>query len=142
MRTMRQDDTGSLLDHLLPRHAEQERLLGRIHEVLASSNGRTRIGAQVHEVLGAMILSTVSGQLAGYAFRETSGGAGATVVLRLRAGLDAGGSLLVPIALTAGESTRDWFLPYGIGFTGGLYVEVIATNGGTVEGSVFTGPVT
>lgn len=77
-------------------------------------------------------ISSSIGRLAGYALRETSGAAGATV--RLHDGGDANGDLLVPITLAANESLRDWFMPMGISFgEAGLFIEI----SGAIEGTVF-----
>jgi hypothetical protein len=79
-------------------------------------------------------LSTSAGRLAGYSVRETSGTAAA--VLRLRDGEDVSdpGNILITISLSAGESTRDWYLPLGVSFTAGLYVEIVS---GAIEGAAF-----
>lgn len=76
-------------------------------------------------------LSFSPGQIAGYSIRET---AGARAVLRFRNGpeTDREQNILLTISLAAGESARDWFMPTGIPFDLGLYVEVVS---GTIEGA-------
>lgn len=75
--------------------------------------------------------ATSDGSLVGFALRETTGAASATVELREQ---DPAGALLVPITLTAGSSVREWFAPGGVNFSNGLYVVVVS---GSVDGSVF-----
>lgn len=70
----------------------------------------------------------------GFAIRETSGAAVATV--RIRDGLNATGLLVDDIQLTASESAREWYPEEGIAIEVGLYVEVVA---GAVEGSLRIG---
>lgn len=83
---------------------------------------------------GSQLVSNSRGRVTGYALRETSGANPA--VVRLRAGRDSGGDLLVPIALTAGQS-RTEAVP-AVSYGDGLFVEVVS---GTVEGAVFVGAV-
>lgn len=66
-----------------------------------------------------------------WSFLETTGTGRAT--LRLRDGSDAGGELIVPVSLSAGESTRDWLGPQGIPCHAGVYLEMVT---GAVEGSI------
>jgi hypothetical protein len=79
------------------------------------------------------IVSTSAGRLVGWALRET---AGATATAYLRDGVDAGGDIIVPISLSANESTRDVYIPGGLSFGRGLYLDVVT---GSVEGSVWLG---
>lgn len=102
-------------------------------------HGRPLYGAQALQLDGgdAATSQTVSnspGTLAGYSLRETSGTTSA--VVRLRDGIDTGGQLLATISLAPAESARDWFMPQGIGFANGLYVEVVT---GPVEGVCWLG---
>lgn len=72
------------------------------------------------------------GRFAGYALRETTGTAPA--VVRLRDGIDPGGSLIVPITIPAGGSLDKYLTLDGVvKFANGLYVELVS---GSVEGSV------
>lgn len=66
-----------------------------------------------------------------WSFLETTGTARATI--RLRDGSDTGAAVIVPISLSAGESTRDWLGPQGIPCRAGVYLEVVS---GSVEGSI------
>jgi hypothetical protein len=77
-------------------------------------------------------LITAPGLLAGWAFRETSGTAGA--VIRLRSGLDVNQPVILAIALAANESTRD-FPGLPVELPKGLYLELVS---GTIEGNIFT----
>lgn len=80
-------------------------------------------------------VSAMAGRVAGINFRETSGAA--TALVLLHDGPDANGDVFLEIALAANESTRDWFLPTGIGFGAGCYVEVAS---GAVSGGIFLAP--
>lgn len=105
---------------------------------LTSSLGALRAGVDTRPLTNNGRVTTGGGLLAGYAFRETSGTAGA--VIRILDGSEpANGNLLVPISLSAGESTRDWYLPSAIGYINGIYVQVVS---GAVEGVVFLAPPT
>lgn len=81
-------------------------------------------------------LTNVPNRLMGFALRETTGTAGATV--ELRDGTDATGDLVVAVTLAAGESTRDHFGEGGLGLGTGLYLVRVA---GSVDGSVWFGEV-
>lgn len=71
--------------------------------------------------------------LCGFAIRETSGVAVATV--RFRDGVALGTSTpVIPIQLAAGESSRDHFAWSPVLFNSGLFVEVAA---GAVEGAAW-----
>lgn len=82
---------------------------------------------------GGAQATTVANTLTGYAIRETTGSAGATVILRDGDGTD--GREIIGITLAAGESTRDWF-GAGISIIDGLYVDV---TDGQIAGAVFLG---
>lgn len=77
-------------------------------------------------------LAFSAGQLMSYSVRET---AGARAVFRLRDGSDSSDptGILQTVSLAPGESARESFQPYGIGFAYGLYFELLS---GQVEGSV------
>lgn len=83
-------------------------------------------------------LPTSSGQLVNtagclllHATRETTGGAAA--VYHLYDGSGTGGKLLLPVALSAGQSTRDSFMPHALPFKQGLWFNL---DSGLVEGDV------
>lgn len=125
------------LQELLPHYTETLEKLDAVHDELQSLNGIHRRGAIARSILvGAgpvtQKLSVSAGRLAGYSIRET---AGAVAVVRLRDGVDAGGDLIAPIALAANASSAWWFMPHGISFGAGLFLEVVA---GAVEGAVYT----
>jgi hypothetical protein len=125
------------LENLIPKFTDMIERLDRVHDELRSLNGVHLRGATPRVIINgaSMKMSTSAGQLAGYALRETSGGTPA--IVRLLDGFDATGDLLLPISLTGAESVRDWFLPAGISFGTGLFVQVVS---GTVEGVVFMAP--
>lgn len=81
----------------------------------------------------SMALSFSPGLLAGYSLRET---AGARAVVRLRDTSDGNTSrednILITVSLAPYESTRDWFMPTGVEYRLGLYVEIVD---GTIEGA-------
>lgn len=100
-----------------------------------SSMGTLRAGAEHRLLQGQSFqVATSPGRLAGYAVRETTGTTGA--VIQLLDGRESG-ELFLPISLAAGESTRDWYMPVGVGFVDGLYLRVVS---GAVEGAVFIAP--
>lgn len=72
--------------------------------------------------------------LYGWAVLETTGAAGA--LIELFDGSDVNSPSIVPIALKAGESSRDWLGAPGITLDRGLFVSVLS---GTVRGSVWIG---
>lgn len=76
-------------------------------------------------------LVNTSGCLTVHATRETSGSSSA--VYRLWDGSSAAGTLILPVALAASESTRDDFREHHLVFKTGLYVELVS---GTIEGSI------
>lgn len=90
-------------------------------------------GALVVQVgTGGTVRASVSaGSLVGWALHNTGV---APAQVNLRDGNDAGGTLIAPITLNPGESTRDSWGPGGIAFTSGLFVELVT---GTFEGAVF-----
>lgn len=71
--------------------------------------------------------------LSGWAFWEPTGLAAAT--LRLFDGTNDDGTLIVPISLDAGQSTRDMIPEPFLAAYAGLYLEVVS---GTVEGAVWS----
>lgn len=83
----------------------------------------------------AKLLAGARGVLVGYAFIETTGTGAAT--FDLVDGLDANGPVVVPFALTPGQSTRDWFALPGIVIRRGLFLNVLT---GSVRGSAFYVP--
>lgn len=79
---------------------------------------------------GAIITGDVL--LGGFCFRETTETAGA--LIKLHDGADANAATVSIISLAPNESIRDWYLPSGIRFKYGLYVEVI---NGAIEGVLY-----
>lgn len=81
-------------------------------------------------------IRSMPGVLLGYALRGTT--EGATVVLELHSAVKntqtQAGSLLCPVSLAPGETTRDWFGPGGVSFVA-LNLVVVS---GTVDGSIWT----
>lgn len=71
----------------------------------------------------------------GFTIRETSGSAGAVVRVFDNASA-AAGTVLDEIALTAGESAREYYGGGGIFAAAGIFVNVVS---GTVSGSVRVG---
>jgi hypothetical protein len=131
-----QQQLGVALEHLVEGFTILSDKISQVRDELVSSNGIRRRGALARPIInGASIKAAVSaGQLAGYSLRET---AGAAAVVRLRDGVDASGDIIVTVALPANGSANQWYLPHGIAFTAGLFVEVAS---GAVEGVVYIGP--
>lgn len=86
---------------------------------------------------GSASLGLTSGRwlLRGWAFRENSGAAAATVTIT-DAVKTGGAGPVIPIALTATESTRDFVPGEGIIMRAGVFVEIV----GNVVGAVFVTP--
>lgn len=108
-------------------------------EALARSrDGVTLQGAEAKPIAAAPAGSgtdasfgNTGGRLRGWALRETTGAAGATVELR-----DGGpaGDLVAPINLDPGETCRDWFGGGGISYTNGLFLVRLS---GSVDGALY-----
>lgn len=111
--------------------------LGKIQDGLRTLNGAQALGAIPRQITNGQSnpISTSPGRIAGWSVRET---AAATALIRLRDGTSATGDPIATIALTANQSVRDWFMPTGISFSNGLYVEVVF---GAIEGVVYLGPL-
>lgn len=77
------------------------------------------------------LLINTGGCLVMHATQETSGSAAAHY--QLLDGIDANGSLLVPVSLSADQSTRDMFPSHIIQFEVGLFYNLVD---GAVEGAV------
>ena len=115
--------------------ADLNATLKQSNQVATTNAAARHYGATTTPITGtSQLLSTSPGRLAGWSIRETSGTASA--VVRLRDGVDASGGLLATISLAAAESARDWFMPTGIGFANGLYIEIVT---GAVEGVCWFG---
>jgi hypothetical protein len=71
------------------------------------------------------------GRIIYWAFRETSGGAGA--IFRFWDGSNNQGSLVAPFTLDPGESVREVPGLHGVPYRVGLFLEVLS---GTIEGQV------
>lgn len=71
----------------------------------------------------------------GWSWIEATGSAAAEV--DLYDGTGTNGSLIVPIALNQGESTRDWLAGPALHARGGLYMDVVS---GSVRGAVWVIP--
>jgi hypothetical protein len=76
-------------------------------------------------------LDNSRGRVTWWAFRETTGIAGAA--FRLWDGTNNGGRLMAPFGLNIGESVREWPGLHSLYYETGLYLEVIS---GTFEGVV------
>lgn len=129
------DPAAALLAALEPSWAATQHQLEQIRKQLASTNGIMRRGAEYRPVTVSRSVSTSPGQLAGFSLRNTDAANSATV--NLYDDVAAGDTPLMTVELAPGESTREWFMPYGIGFTAGLFFEVAA---GAVVGSIYLGP--
>lgn len=110
--------------------------LQQLHAGVKTSNAIRRVGAESRPILNgaSTSISRNLGRVAGYSIRETTGAAAA--VVRIRDGFDATGDLLLTIALPAAGSAVEWFMPGGIAFTVGCFLEVVS---GAVEGAVHLG---
>ena len=137
---MRMFDADGAIDRLVAQLTlAWQKTASDLEASLSQSRLAVRIdAAQVHPVnTGAGVSTSVSrnpGRLVGYALEEATGTGPATLrILDARDPADA--TLILPISLSAGESTRDSW-GGGLAFVRGLYVQVDA---GSVTGAVFTG---
>lgn len=89
------------------------------------SEGRLATGA-------SFALGGGPGRLMGLSLRETTGAAGAQV--EVVDGTDSQGEPVMTVALSPGESTREWFGPHGILLERGCFYQV---NSGTVDAFAF-----
>lgn len=105
--------------------------LDGLHAELTTQRGVDAQGARTVTVTGSRTASAVSNVVAGFALRETTGAAPATVILR--DGADSSGDELIPVTLAAGDSAQVWFGDRGPSFVGGVFVDV----DGAVAGAVF-----
>ena len=80
------------------------------------------------------VLTSVSGAITYWTWRETTGAAGA--VFRLWDSDRAGGQLVLSASLTSGESFRDFIDRGALPFRVGLFFELVS---GAVEGAVYFG---
>lgn len=132
-------DRAALEAYLAAHQAGNEYLLDGIRDIF-TKNGRPVKGALALPVGTATnavaMLGNSAGRLVGFALKETTGVNPAE--LDLLDGVNADGDILVPITLTAGQSTRDWYGPAGISFGRGLFAQLIT---GSVTGTVWIGRI-
>lgn len=109
-------------------------IVSQLRGEISTLNGVRQLGINPRPFVAGQTgrLSTSSGRLAGFSIRETTGAAAA--VVRLRDGSDATGDLLATIALLGGASVQAWFMPSGVSFGYGLFLEVTS---GAVEAVVY-----
>jgi len=112
--------------------------MGQLHVGLKTLRSVQQLGAEPRPLRGvSQSVSHSPGRLAGIQLRETSGTNPALIRLHDSAHtLDANGDLVIEYSLLPNESARDWFMPGGISFAYGLYVEVVL---GTISGVVYLG---
>ena len=136
LRPARPSRDDEKLGQLLGAIADLNDSLQQLHAGVKTTNAIRRVGAESRQIIGGNSgrLSNSVGRLAGWAIRETSGTAAATV--HLRDGFDASGDLLATIRLGTAGSNVQWLLPGGVAFTAGLYVEVAT---GQIEGCIWLG---
>jgi hypothetical protein len=141
--------TAARLDIDAPDQAEPEgdiqfvRWLSQMQTDLAQSiGGITLQAARPHTLtLGSATgsqLSGVAGRLVGWSVRETGGVN--PLAARLRNGADNAQPIIAEIYAEAGKVDTKW-LPPGVSFTEGLYLEVVTGTGlsTSIEGTVYIG---
>jgi hypothetical protein len=135
-RTLRPSRADDQLAELLHAASNLNDAAGQLRHGLKTIGAARQLGATPRIVVNgaSQRLSASIGRLAGFSFTETTAVQGATAKVRLHDGIDVNGDTLMTITLGANESAREWFLPQGISFETGLYVEVIS---GSIEGTVF-----
>ncbi len=98
--------------------------------VAASVDVNTAIAADVD----AAVAASPGLRLIGFACRESAATAAAATFIIVHGATAAGGSSVVPVELTADESTREWFGPEGIAVPNGISIDWIA---GTADINLF-----
>lgn len=98
--------------------------------VAASVDVNTAIAADVD----AAVAASPGLRLIGFACRESAATAAAATFIIVHGATAAGGSSVVPVELTANESTREWFGPEGIAVPNGISIDWIA---GTADINLF-----
>ena len=100
------------------------------------SQAATTTATGVTLTISNNVPATVSGSVSyyGYTLRETSGSAGATVVVR---DASATGTILDEITLTAGAHDREFYGPQGLRSESGVLLVTVVS--GAVEGSLRAG---
>ena len=78
----------------------------------------------------AAIAAAIGLRLVGFAAKESAATAAAATFTIVHGATGAGGTALVPVELSANESTRDWFGPEGIAVPNGVSIDWVA---GTVD---------
>lgn len=117
------------------------------HQAFLLSELRDTFTKNSQPVLGALalpvgeadraktVLANSAGRCVGWAIKETTGNTPAE--LDLKDGTNTDGDLLFPIALSPGESNREWFGPSGISFGVGLFASIT----GAITGTVWIGAI-
>jgi len=90
------------------------------------------IAVNVPTTTVGVVVASGANLLLGWAFIETTGTAGAS--LTIFDGSNANGSIVAPISLTSGQSTRDWLGAPGLFAQRGLFV---ALNSGSIQGALY-----
>jgi hypothetical protein len=126
-----------------PQQVEYMRWLSQMQSDLAESIGGITLQAArpVTLTLGTStgsLLSGVGGRLVGWSIRE-SGGVN-PLVIRFRNGCDNQQPIIGEAYAPAGQVAAQW-MPPGVSFTEGLYLEVVTGAGlsGSLEGAVYLG---
>ena len=73
-----------------------------------------------------------SGIIAGFSIAETSGVASQPVTIIIRDGLDANAPVILAPQIAYKGSETEWFLPVGISFEQGLYVQITGVATGAI----------
>lgn len=99
-------------------------------DIAASVDVNTAITADVD----AAVAAAAGLRLVGFACRESAATPAVATFIIVHGATGAGGTVLVPVELSANESTRDWFGPEGIACASGLSIDWIA---GTIDVELF-----
>jgi hypothetical protein len=90
--------------------------------VAASADVNTAVVADVD----AAVAASAGLRLVGFAAKESAATAAAATFNIVHGATGAAGTLLVPVELSANESTRDWFGPDGIAAASGISIDWVA----------------
>lgn len=100
-------------------------------EYLTAIPGKIRRTGKPTQVNGPGNYKRGSGFIAGFSFLET---AGAIASLVLHDGADANAPIILVVGMPANGNSHEWYLPGGVQYQYGIYVEVIT---GAFKGALF-----
>lgn len=107
---------------------------GAAHVMLVAGSAGTNVNSAASSDVNMAVVADVDAAVAaaaglrliGFACKESAVTAAAATFNIVHGATAAGGTLVVPVELSANESTREWFGPDGIGVPNGLSIDWVA----------------